>query len=372
MSHQEQLGGLAADFQHYEVTTHSRLGAGQFGSVYRWRHKPTGTDVAAKCLKAEIDPDDQNIFLRELLVLAHNNHPGTLRLLGYSFASPPEVPEPGPVLITPLMQKGTLQEILKLERTGRRMPDFTPTVKSKVVFGIAAAMAYMHDRDVLHRDLKAENVFLDDNHEPVVADFGLSREFAGGIDITMGPRGTPLYMAPELFMEDPSKRVPYDYRIDVYAYAMLIYMLFCPEETPKMDRPTQPRSREQLLMFVSQGTRYVRLPNIPDYYWRLINACWKPGWESRPHFKDIVREMRQSHEYVFPGTNMPELLEYEDRMLDFRGTDDRPVDEDFERNLASVLTAAPPAPASPPNAGMGGLSSLSSCFRKHVSNKIKI
>ena len=73
------------------------------------------------------------------------------------------------------MPNGTVADLLKKEREGNPDPRWDATKKSICVFGVAAAMAYVHSKGILHRDLKTANVFVNDQFEPVIGDFGLAR-----------------------------------------------------------------------------------------------------------------------------------------------------------------------------------------------------
>ena len=93
--------------------------------------------------------------------------------------------------------------------------------RSKIVYGIASAMAHLHRYNIVHRDLKPENIFLDENFNPILAYFGLSKFYKD--KITMISRlGTPYYMSPEFFDDD--KEITN--KIDVYAFGITLLSLF--------------------------------------------------------------------------------------------------------------------------------------------------
>jgi serine/threonine protein kinase len=133
----------------------------------------------------------------------------------------------------------------------------------------------------MHRDLKPENVFLDGNFEPVIADFGRSRACVeGDFTRTMAERGSPLYAAPELFLDEPDDgTVAYSFPVDVYSYAMLLYMMFSPEPTPKFANGRMVRTPQMVMNGVANGLRF---------YWDLIQRCWAQVWSDRPTFPEIV------------------------------------------------------------------------------------
>jgi serine/threonine protein kinase len=330
------IAQLAVDLSDY--TLERLLGKGSYGAAYLATRTSTGEKVAVKLGLDPLEPDQQVSFMRELSILATNNHPATLQLLGFSLSPFPGSEEQGPVTITPLMPNDSLAAILK--KTRRSPPAWwTPTVKSKIVFGIAAGMAYVNNQQVMHRDLKPDNVFLDANYEPVIADFGFSRSVTADLlNATVGI-GSPLYMAPEIISKHDSGGGPtYDFRVDVYSYALILYALFNPDIVPTYDTGRKPRNVPELTRHVSEGRRYAHIKEIPDFYWGLIESCWAHGWESRPHFSDIIDLFRKDHQYALEGTNMDQLIAYEDKMLSFRTQRESPP-------IRTSGTAVPPPTA---------------------------
>jgi serine/threonine protein kinase len=307
------IADYTASADDYDFHDGTKLGEGAFGTVFRAVHKTTSEIVAIKFLKNALAPLEQTAFIREIGILVKNDHPAALRLIGYSFRPATGRDEKGPFLITPVMPHGTMNQMLALERQRRAPPEWNPTTKTKCVFGIVAGMVYMHSKEVMHRDLKPENVFLNDDWEPVIADFGISKCCMGDVSRTMGTVGSPLFLAPEVFGdEDPAATEPaYGLIVDVYSFGMLLYMIFSPDGNARFELGAPARSAMQLMRNTSEGKRWVRLPNIPDYYWTLIESCWSHSPQDRPTFEQIAREFRGNHRYVFDGADLDEVKRYE-------------------------------------------------------------
>jgi serine/threonine protein kinase len=175
-------------------------------------------------------------------------------------------------------------------------------------------MARFHSRRAIHRDLKPAHVFLDDRFEPVLGGLCMAKIVADPLKMTISV-GTQLYMAPELFIGDE----PYDNSIDVYAFAVLMYHLFAPRETRIRNGP-------QFAASIAKGERFPRLPNIPDSFWCLIEVCWQQDRTKRPTFAEIVDRLKTSLDLVFPGTDMREYRNYQERLGSEQLADPRPIE----------------------------------------------
>jgi serine/threonine protein kinase len=220
------------------------------------------------------------------------------------------------VLLTPFHRNGTLETALKREFIADPLPDW-PTKKTIVAIGMAFGMEALHGMGFAHRDVKAANILLDENFEPVIADLGL----VTNLDLEPGDRaapsmaiGTPLHMAPELWTDDSPG---YTSAVDVYAYGVLLYSLFVKDPHNMLDDDGGPaRSPQMLMMRIERGTRFRRDPaRIGDAYWELITDCWAPAPETRPSFAQIVDHMAQNiAAFLLPGANAADVQAYIEKM----------------------------------------------------------
>jgi serine/threonine-protein kinase len=205
----EQLAVSLAD----RYVPERALGHGAMASVYLARDLKHDRYVAIKALRqTQDDPAARERFLREIRYLAQLQHPHILPLF-----------DSGDALgmlyyISAYVDGETLRR--RLDRAPqRRLP-----VAEAVHFAgeIADGLDYAHARNVLHRDVKPENILLLDGHA-MLADFGIARaiQLAGEAVLTdTGVAiGTPMYMSPEQLAAD--RRL--DARSDVYALACVVY-----------------------------------------------------------------------------------------------------------------------------------------------------
>ncbi|MBI2570972.1 MAG: serine/threonine protein kinase [Candidatus Schekmanbacteria bacterium] len=193
------------------------LGAGATGTVYRGFDRQTGNDVAIKLLHPHLEAaESRHRLQREIALVETVLHPNIVRL--YEVVSFP----PSIGLVMELLAGGSLRQALQ------RGP--LPSLQQSVGWlrDIAAALAAAHGRVLLHRDVKPQNVLLTADHAAAkLADFGLAfslGEAAAGAESTRihagehALRGTPLYMAPEVFRGDF-----YDPRSDLYSLGVVAY-----------------------------------------------------------------------------------------------------------------------------------------------------
>jgi serine/threonine protein kinase len=175
-----------------------RLGKGAFGVVYSAREKRTQLIVAVKERDCDVqDETMKKLFEREVQILGSVRHPALLSLHGCTpFV---EHPDHMPAILTPFMANGSLEDIMKKERSGNAPAEWTMTRKLIVLLGIASGMMFMHENRYIHRDLKPGNVLIDEHFEPKIGDFGLSKFVPSGQTLYQSMHdGTPHFMAPEI------------------------------------------------------------------------------------------------------------------------------------------------------------------------------
>jgi serine/threonine protein kinase len=168
----------------------------------------------------------------------------------------------------------------------------------------------------MHRDLKPGNVLLDENGEIRICDFGTCRSDEERVENT-GSVGSPLFIAPEMWREEP-----YGPPIDVYSFAMTLYSIFRGPNITWEDGSLLAAGGHPTFQFINRvgrGTRYKKPENrerpIPEPIWELIQECWKHNPADRPTFDDLVGRMRRGDELTFPGTDMAAYREYQERIM---------------------------------------------------------
>ncbi|KAK9724670.1 hypothetical protein RND81_05G091200 [Saponaria officinalis] len=186
------------------------LGSGGFGVVYKGDFQ-NGIQVAVKVLKDIAMVNDQ--FKAEVSTIGRTYHINLVRLYGFCFEPTMRA------LVYEYMEKGALDKVL----FGSQRAQLRFEKLHEISIGIARGIAYLHEecrQRIIHYDIKPENVLLDVNLNPKVADFGLARLTNRGSTnmVVSGCRGTPGYAAPELW-------TPYTatYKCDVYSFGMVLF-----------------------------------------------------------------------------------------------------------------------------------------------------
>lgn len=189
-----------------------RLGQGGMGAVYRAKQVTMDRDVALKVMRPKYAEDDNFVedFMREAHIAGRLHHPNIIAI--HDFGQ-----EEGHYFFSMEFVRGeTLFDYIK--REGRQDPDRVIELLTQ----IATALAHAHDKDVIHQDVKPENIMITDGGQVKVADLGLAKMMSYGSGTSMVDQkpvmGTPQYVAPEVV-----RRSPPDPRSDIYSLAATAY-----------------------------------------------------------------------------------------------------------------------------------------------------
>ncbi|XP_055025782.1 MAP/microtubule affinity-regulating kinase 3a isoform X7 [Misgurnus anguillicaudatus] len=185
------------------------IGKGNFAKVKLARHILTGSEVAIKMIdKTQLNPTSLQKLSREVTIMKNLNHPNIVKLF--------EVIETEKTLFL-VMEYASGGEVFDYLVAHGRMKEKEARAKFRQ---IVSAVQYCHQKHIVHRDLKAENLLLDADMNIKIADFGFSNEFMVGNKLDTFC-GSPPYAAPELFQ---GKK--YDGpEVDVWSLGVILYTL---------------------------------------------------------------------------------------------------------------------------------------------------
>ncbi|XP_042431750.1 LRR receptor kinase SERK2-like isoform X2 [Zingiber officinale] len=191
------------------------LGQGGFGKVYRGVLSDN-SEVAVKRLIDYESHAGEVAFIREVELISVAVHKNLLRLIGYC-TTPTER-----LLVYPYMKNLSVAYRLRDRKHGEAVLDW-PTRK-KVAMGAAHGLEYLHEHcnpKIIHRDVKAANILLDENFEAVVGDFGLVKLVdVRKTSVTTRIRGTMGHIAPEYLSTGKSS-----IKTDVFGYGIMLLEL---------------------------------------------------------------------------------------------------------------------------------------------------
>ncbi|KAL3873885.1 hypothetical protein ACJMK2_036964 [Sinanodonta woodiana] len=185
------------------------IGKGNFAKVKLAKHVPTGREVAIKIIdKTQLNPSSLQKLFREVRIMKMLDHPNIVKLF--------EVIETEKTLYL-VMEYASGGEVFDYLVAHGRMKEKEARAKFRQ---IVSAVQYCHQKHIVHRDLKAENLLLDGDMNIKIADFGFSNEFVPGNKLDTFC-GSPPYAAPELFQ---GKK--YDGpEVDVWSLGVILYTL---------------------------------------------------------------------------------------------------------------------------------------------------
>ncbi|KAM8920981.1 serine/threonine-protein kinase D1 isoform 3-T3 [Pelodytes ibericus] len=195
----------------YQIFPDEVLGSGQFGIVYGGKHRKTGRDVAIKIIDKLRFPTKQESQLRnEVAILQNLHHRGVVNL-ECMFETPERV-----FVVMEKLHGDMLEMILSSEKG--RLPE---RITKYMVTQILVALRHLHFKNIVHCDLKPENVLLassDPFPQVKLCDFGFAR-IIGEKSFRRSVVGTPAYLAPEVL-----RNRGYNRSLDMWSVGVIIYV----------------------------------------------------------------------------------------------------------------------------------------------------
>jgi len=218
-----------------------------------------------------IDKKELLLLEREIDIMKKVSHPNVLSLVEI-YETPKQLS-----LVMELVTGGEL--FFKIVDRG----SYSEKDASNIVRQIVEGVKYLHSMEIAHRDLKPENLLCsgDTDMQIKIADFGLSKIFAGGHQLVTSC-GTPAWAAPEVL-----KNSRYTEKADVYSYGICLWE-FWTRRDPYEGMPTF-----QIIFVVgNQGERPTIPASCPSDYANLMKDCWNADPERRPGFDEVCARLK--------------------------------------------------------------------------------
>ncbi|KAK1389267.1 hypothetical protein POM88_017445 [Heracleum sosnowskyi] len=194
----------------------NKIGMGGFGSVYKGKLKD-GTLVAVKVLSEESTQGIQE-FLTEITTISAIEHENLVKLYGCCVEGIHRI------LVYGFLENNSIaQTLLGLNH---RNIQFSWNIRREICIGVARGLAYLHEEiqpHIVHRDIKASNILLDENLTAKISDFGLAKLFPPNMShISTRVAGTLGYLAPEYALRRQLTR-----KADIYSFGVLLLEIVC-------------------------------------------------------------------------------------------------------------------------------------------------
>ncbi|KAL6592108.1 putative calmodulin-dependent protein kinase type 1 [Neocallimastix californiae] len=220
------MSGLQKTLAPCEYKTGKVLGQGSYAIVKEAIHVKTGKTYAVKVINKKLMRGKEFMILNEIEILKRvsKGHPNIVTLYDY-FETPNNL-----YLVMDLCTGGELFD--RIYNRGH----YYEADAADIVRTVCSAVAYLHDKNIVHRDIKAENMLFkgkEENAPLLIADFGLSKIIDNQISVLMTTCGTPGYMAPEVIA-----RTGHGKPVDMWSIGVLTYFLLCgytPFDGQRMD-----------------------------------------------------------------------------------------------------------------------------------------
>ena len=275
------------------------LGMGTYGRVWEVKQEGSGWVGALKELK--YDTSIQRYIDREIATMQDlSQHPNMIEYYCHEYKHQSDAMNETRILLEFCAGGSLHQAIIKPQK------ELPPSLLVKFLYQLTRAIAYVHSKSIIHRDIKSENILLTSENveeaELKVCDFGMSRHTediklaeSQGRWVNLTPNlGTAKYMAPELLLDDyTSERLNiqnYDQRVDVWALGLVAFDLFTFQnpfilQGKKSDIPDI-KARQQKLQ--SEPINWSPYPRVPEAVRDFISLCLTYDRRQRPEAQDLL------------------------------------------------------------------------------------
>ena len=250
------------------------IGRGAYATVKICKNKITQEKFAMKIYEKKILSDNikKKCIAREIEILKKLNHPNIVKLYDTIIS------DKNILLIQELVNGISLRDFYNKEiRNQKNISENKFKILTLIFKQIFSAFDYIHKKNIIHRDIKLENILLTKNNEIKIIDFGFG---------LYNPRnylqkffcGTPNYMAPEIIMKKE-----YDgQKADMWSLGILLYKLFC------ADFPFKGRDEKDLYRHIIKG-KYKIKEYVPDFIKVIIDKILKPKPHQRINCDQILQ-----------------------------------------------------------------------------------
>ncbi|KAK5838537.1 LEAF RUST 10 DISEASE-RESISTANCE LOCUS RECEPTOR-LIKE PROTEIN KINASE-like 1.1 [Gossypium arboreum] len=280
------------------------LGDGGFGTVYFGKLRD-GREVAIKRLYQHNYRRHEQ-FMNEVKILTRLRHKNLVSLYGCTSRRSREL-----ILVYEFVPNGTVADHLHGDHAQSGLPAWP--VRMSIAIETATALAYLHASDIIHRDVKTNNILLDENFSVKVADFGLSRLFPNDVThISTAPQGTPGYVDPEYH-----QCYQLTEKSDVYSFGVVLIELISSMPAVDINRHRHEINLANLAISKIQKCAFDELidPNLgyksceqvarmTTLVAELAFRCLQQEKELRPSMEEVLEELQRIKSEAYESENV--------------------------------------------------------------------
>ncbi|KAL7125521.1 hypothetical protein ABFS83_14G122700 [Erythranthe nasuta] len=248
----------------------SKVASGSYGDLYKGTY--CSQDVAIKILKTErLNTELQKEFAQEVYIMRKIRHKNVIQFIG-ACTKPPNL-----CIVTEFMSGGSVYDYLHKQKGSFKLPGLL-----KVAIDISKGMNYLHQNNIIHRDLKAANLLMDENEVVKVGDFGVARVKAQ-TGVMTAETGTYRWMAPEVI-----EHKPYDHKADIFSFGVVLWELLTGKLPYDYLTPLQ-----AAVGVVQKGLRPTIPKNTHPKLSDLLEKCWQKDPSLRPDFSQVTEILQK-------------------------------------------------------------------------------
>lgn len=252
------------------------LGSGSFCKVYYGIHKLKNQEVAIKKIAFdELSDGLKARTIKEINILQSVSHPNIIKLYDYKFDSNKLF------LITEYCNGGNLSDWIKKEKSSTEILN--------IIKQILEALNYLQENKIMHRDIKPQNILIQEPLIVKICDFGFSQTFKESVNMFRTVCGTPLYMSPEII-----NMQPYTFKSEIWSLGILFYNIFF-NSHPYGQLESVNDYREKIVNppFISDITIFEE-NEFNILFTNILKLMLSLEPEKRPDLLDIINEIRNT------------------------------------------------------------------------------
>nr|XP_043626860.1 wall-associated receptor kinase 2-like [Erigeron canadensis] len=289
------------------------IGKGGYGTVYKGILSDNKLVAIKKSKLVDQTKTQIEQFINEVVILSQINHRNVVKLIGCCLEA--EIP----LLVYEFISNGTLSDHIHEES---KSVAITWDIRLRIATETAGALSYLHyaaSVPIIHRDIKTNNILLDDSYVAKVADFGASKLIpVDQIELETLVRGTLGYLDPEYLQTSQLTD-----KSDVYSFGVVLVELVTGQKALNFDRPEEERSLAKhflsslkdgkLFQVLDEHLQLKELPNEIIQVSRIAERCLRVKGDERPTMKEVATELEgimasviQKHPWVQSSANEEE------------------------------------------------------------------